>query len=300
MSRFISNGMSFAILSALIWSLFPVVITMSFAGIPALWSAAVGTFISTWFFLIVVLLRGEWKQKISATCKKQIFIACVLIGAGYYTTQYIGTSLTTPGNAAIVSLMEIFFSYFFISVLGKHEKLVLDHVLGSAFMVIGSLFILIPGVTGGFHAGDLIILFGSMLPPLGNLAMQRARKEVSAAVIMFWRSLVGSAFLGMLAYVIHGPLLWDDLVRSLPILLVTGLVLLGFSKILWIEAIHRLPITQIISLTSAQPLLTMLFAMLLLGVFPEKMQFLSLPPIIIGLFLLTRKKGVSKVALEEA
>lgn len=291
--------MQFAILSAVIWSLFPVVITLSFSSIPALWSAAIGTFISTWFFLTISLFRGQWRKKLTATCKKQIFIACVLIGAGYYTTQYIGTSLTTPGNAAIVSLMEIFFSYFFISVLGRHEKLVLDHVFGSIFMVIGSLFILLPSVSGGFHAGDLIIFFGSMLPPLGNLAMQRARKEASASVIMFWRSLVGSAFLAMLAYYFQGPLQIHQLVESLPVLLVTGLVLLGFSKILWIEAIHRLPITQTISLAAAQPLLTMLFSLLLLGMYPQKMQFYSLPPIIVGMFLLTRKKGVSKVALEE-
>jgi drug/metabolite transporter (DMT)-like permease len=299
MTTFKIRGIHFALLSGVIWSLFPVITTLSFTTIPALWAAAIGTAFSTIYFLGVLVVRGQWKRSVSRECRQQILTACLLIGVGYYTALYIGIHLTTPGNAAIVSLMEIFFSYLFISIIGKHEAFNARHVLGAAFMVAGSLFILVPSVTGGVHAGDVIIFFGSMLPPLGNLAMQRARKEVSAAFIMFWRSLVGSAFLMMFAYVWQGPLHFGELRSSLPVLLLTGFVVLGFSKILWIEAIHRLPITQTLSIAAIQPILTMLFALLILGSKPQLMQFLSLPPMIIGMVLLMKKDASFKTALEE-
>lgn len=291
--------MEFALLSAVIWAFFPVLLTLSFTSLPPLWSAAIGTFISTIYFFCMLIVRNQWKRKVSDECRRQILTACFLIGVGYYTTQYIGISLTTPGNAAIVSLMEIFFSYLFISVIGRHEKLIPSHVIGAVFMILGSLFILIPGAAGGVHTGDFIILFGSMLPPLGNLAMQRARKEVSASYIMFWRSLTGSVFLALFALTWQGVPEASALLESLPVLLITGFIVLGFSKILWIEAIHRLPITQTISIAAVQPLLTMLFAYVLLQRQPELTQFLSLPPIALGMILLTRRRALPAEVLEE-
>ncbi len=298
MSRF-EKGLGYAFVSAIIWAIFPVLTKLSFGTISALWSAAIGTFLSTIFFLGVVIARGELKQKVSALCKKRIFIACMLIGVLYYACLYVGISMTTPGNAAIVSLMEIFFSYLLISVIGKHEKLVPAHVIGAMLMVAGTLFILLPQSGGGVNTGDFIILGGGILPPLGNLAMQRARKEVSAAYIMFWRSLAGSLMLGIFAYGFDGLPTAASVWASLPVLLCLGFVVLGFSKILWIEAIHRLPITQSISLASIQPFLTMLFAYAILSQKPELVQFYSLPPIIVGMFLLTRKTRMPVEALQE-
>lgn len=291
--------MTLALLSAFVWALFPVVTTLSFSSVSPLWSAGIATLFSTVFFGVVLVARGQWKRSVSALCQRRIVVACLFIGVGYYMTQYIGISLTTPGNAAIVSLMEIFFSYLFISVIGRHEKLILSHVLGALCMAGGSLFILLPSVTGGVHLGDIIIFFGSMLPPIGNFAMQQARKEVSAAFIMFWRSLVGSFVLMTLAGVSGGLPTASGFFDVLPLLLFIGFIILGLSKILWIEAIHRLPITQTISIAAIQPLLTMLYALVILGTHPSVSQFYSLPPMILGMFLLTRKRGVRAEALEE-
>lgn len=286
------SGFGYALFSAFLWAFFPIVTTLSFSSVHPLWSAAIGAGLSTLFFLCVIVLRGQWKRGVSREGRRQILIACLLIGVGYYSTQYIGISRTTPGNAAIVSLMEVFFSYVFLSVLARHERFVPAHAIGALLMVIGTLFILLPHRGGGMHVGDIIILCGSALPPLGNLAMQRARKEVSASFIMFWRSLAGCIVLSLLASSVADFPSIIEVRQSLPALLFTGLILLGFSKILWIEAIHRLPVTQTVSITSVSPLLTMIFAFLMLGQAPEFVQLLSLPPMVAGMFLLTRKPPV--------
>ncbi len=289
--------MWFAIVSGLLWSLFPVIATMSFHDISPLAAAAFTTISATIFFGIVVTTKGEWHVPSKQTMK-HIAIACVLLGICYYVCIYIGLSQTTPGNSAIIGLSEIFFSYLFLSVLKKHERLVRNHVIGSVLMVAGVLFVLIPSA-GEFHRGDFIILLGSMFPPFGNLAMQRARKEVSSSFIMFWRSFAGSIAMIILMFAFDGAASLASIKLSLPSILFCGFVLMGFSKILWIEAIHRLPITQTISIVSIQPLFTLFFAYLFLSQQPEWTQLLSLPPLALGMYLLTKKRGVEKEALEE-
>lgn len=224
----------------------------------------------------------------SHRCIRDIAIACLLIGVGYYALSYLGVSLTTPGNASILFLMEIFFSYLFISVIGKHESIIKEHVFGAALMVIGILFVLLPSASG-IRVGDFILLVATMLPPIGNLAMQRARKEVSGHFIMFWRSLIGTVFFAVAAYSFEQVPSVDTIKNALPLLLLVGILILGFSKILWIEAIHRLPITQTISIDSIRPLFTLFFAYLILGQSPEWVQILSIPFVTAGMFLLTKK-----------
>lgn len=291
------SGMPFILVAAVLWASFPVLTVVAFQSLPVFTAAALTTLCSTLFFLCVLLWKPQ-KKKVSRQCMRDIAFACITIGCFYYTLSYVGISLTTPNNAAIVGLSEIFFSYLFISVLTKHERFIWSHVLGALLMVAGVLFVLIPSARE-LRLGDFIILVGGMIPPLGNLAMQRARKEASAAYIMFFRSLTGAITLGILA-LIFDPLpsasaLWS----ALPAVLIGGFFLMGLSKILWIEAIHRLPITQTISVASIQPLFTMFFAYALLHQAPEWVQLLSLPPIAVGMYLLTKKPALPAGALEE-
>lgn len=291
------GGMPYILLSAVLWASFPVLTAVALKSLPVFTAAALTTFCSTIFFLCVLILRPQ-KQALSRQCIQDIALACVIIGFLYYAFSYVGISKTTPGNAAIVGLMEIFFSYLFISVIGKHEPFVRMHALGALLMVLGVLFVLVPSAHQ-LRSGDFILLIGSMIPPIGNLAMQRARKEASAAYIMFFRSLTGTLSLGILAFIFDDMPSAHAVWSALPSILIGGFFLMGLSKILWIEAIHRLPITQTISVASIQPLFTMLFAYVLLNQAPEWVQLLSLPPIAVGMYLLTKKPALPTEALEE-
>lgn len=114
---------------------------------------------------------------------------------------------------------------------------------------------------------------------------------------MFFRSLVGAGVFLLLALLLGESFSTSAIRDALPVLLVNGLIVLGFAKILWVEAIHRLPITQTISLSMIYPLLTMLFAFLMLGEEPTWIQFSAFVPMAIGMWLLTRttKQAVSEL-----
>lgn len=292
-----SGGLPYILLASVLWASFPVFTLMALKTVPIFTAAALTTFFATLFFLLLLLLKPQ-KTKPSRATIRDIAFACAILGVGYYVFTYVGISLTSPGNAAIVGLMEIFYSYLFISVLARHEPLVKAHVIGAMLMVGGVLFVLVPSAKE-LRLGDFILLFAGTLPPLGNLAMQRARKEVSAAYIMFFRSLAATVCMGVIALTFEGIPTFAEIRPALPAIIFGGFILMGLSKILWIEAIHRLPITQTISITSIQPLFTMIFAYLLLSQAPEWVQLLSLPPIAAGMYLLTKKPALPVEALEE-
>jgi drug/metabolite transporter (DMT)-like permease len=63
---------------------------------------------------------------------------------------------------------------------------------------------------------------------------------------------------------------------------------LGLSKLLWIEGIHRISVTKASALSSMSPLLTLLFAWLLLGNVPSIFQLVSFIPMFFGVLLLSQ------------
>lgn len=252
--------------------------------------------LSTAFFGIVTAVRGEMILP-NRECIRDILIAAILIGVVYYGLTFIGIRYSTPGNTAIVSLSEILFAYLLIGLLLKHEAVHREHVLGSLLMIFGCALILVPK-SSGWHVGDGIILLASMFPSLGNMAMQRARKHVSAAFIMLWRSLIGGVFLAILAFTFEPVPNFSDVVKVLPSIVFGGIMLLGLSKILWIEAIHRMPITRTLSIAAIQPLLTMLFSFLLLAQKPTLAQCMSFLPMALGLLFLVRSPSLRQESSE--
>ena len=63
-------------------------------------------------------------------------------------------------------------------------------------------------------------------------------------------------------YITQGTLHLEKVSSSLLFLVINGVLLLGVSKILWIEGIHRINVTKANALNSLGPLLTLLFAWL--------------------------------------
>jgi len=173
--------------------------------------------------------------------------------------------------------------------LWKKEKLKRKHIFGAILMVIGALLVLFPGQFQ-VKEGDLIILLATTLPPFGNYYQQRARKKVSSTVIMFYRSFLSSIFLFALASIFEVRPSTSALMESGIFILVNGIFLMGLIKILWLEGIHRIPITKAISLTAIAPAFTLLFAYFILGEIPTIWQLSGFLPMFIGIFLITAYK----------
>jgi len=290
------KGELFIFSEAFLWSFFPIVTIFTFTGLPPLFSASLSTFAAAIFFAITLTIKKKWSDFKVISAWKYILLTTLIIGVAFYGLMFIGIQKTTAGDAGIMALMEVFYAIAILR-LWKKEFMSKTHIIGAICMVLGAFFILFKG-TLEVNTGNLIILLATALPPIGNYFAQKAREKVGSACILFIRSILSGFLLLLLAYMIEiGPLL-SDIKSSLIFILINGFLLLGLSKILWIEAIHRIPITKAISLASIEPLFTLFFAYLLLNETPTIWQIGGLLPILIGVFLLTDFKHYSKVPLE--
>ncbi len=282
------KGECYIFLEAFLWSLFPVITIVSYGKLSPLFTAGISTFISSIFFALMLFLRGRWRELWVREAWGDILATSFILGAVFYGLLFTALRSTTAGNAAIIGQMEVFFSFFILGIILKHEHFHLPHFLGGIFMVLGAALVLYPNATG-WRTGDLLVLLTTIIAPFGNYYMQRARKRVNAETILFVRSLVGGCFLFLLAFVLEPLPSMNAVLSSWILLFVNGFVLLGFTKILWIEATILLSITKAISLSSVGPFFTLVLAYFILQERVTVLQVMGLLPIVLGVMLLTRR-----------
>lgn len=289
------QGELFIIGSAPLWSLFPIFSILAIASIAPLYTAALSTLSAAIAFAIFLTIKKEWHQVLDKSAWKDILLVTLIIGVVFYSLIFIGLQRTTAGNASIISLMEIFFTIVILRA-WKKEQLTKKKVFGSIFMVVGAMLILFQGNIQ-LNEGDLIILVATAIPPAGNYFAQQARKKVGSNTILFLRSLLAGLFVLALAIIFEPTPTQAALTESMPFIIINGVLLLGLSKIFWLEGIHRIPISKAISLSAVTPGLTLFFAYFILNEIPTIWQILGYIPMAFGIFILTEykfKRGSSR------
>jgi len=274
------------------WALFPIFVLLTVSKVSSIFAAGISTLFAALFFAVLITIKRQWHEIKIKKALRDILIMTALIGVIFYVLLFIGIKQTTAGNAGIILLMEVFFTMIILG-LWKKEKQTIKTIGGGGLMVIGAFFVMFKG-TFAFNQGDLIILLATAIPPIGNYYAQRARKLVSANMIMFIRSAIAGFFILGLAFLLEQPPGLIDIQNSLLNLFVTGFIILGLSKILWIEAIHRITITKAISLSAYAPAFTLVFAYFILGDIPTIWQILGFLPMLAGVYLITEIRNFKK------
>ena len=270
---------------SIIWAVFPVTVVLSYAMLPSLMSLAASTALAVLFFAGVITTRRKWKELADFRLWKLSLAATLFIGVAFYGLYFLGLETTSPGNAAIIVLFEVFTSFVFFR-LFKEERLSPNYLLGAILMVIGAVIVLGRNFTG-VHPGDFIILAATLFTPIGNFYQQEARQIASAESLMFLRSLFSAPLLFAIAFIL-GQRTSVEAVFSVGLfLIINGVLMLGLSKLFWIEAIHRISVTKATALSSISPFFTLLIAWAILAQAPTLWQIGSLIPFTVGVLLLT-------------
>jgi drug/metabolite transporter (DMT)-like permease len=291
------RGELFIFLGALLWAFFPVITILSFNKLPALISLGISTSLGALFFAIILSIKKKWHEVKNTSALKDILLVTFILGITYYVLSFFGLKHTSAGNASIIALTEIFFSYVFFHVWRK-DYISKEHIIGSILMLSGACIVLYPNITT-FHLGDILIVAAAIIAPFGNLFQQKARKKVSSETIMFVRSLISVIFIFFLAVIFKEKFSFTDIKGSFLVLAINGIFLFGLSKLLWIEAIHRVSVTKGNALSSFSILLTLLIAWVLLKNVPNVWQLLSTIPMIFGVILLSKKEKKNKELLTD-
>ncbi len=279
------KGEWFVFSSTFLGALLPVIAVLSFANISPLISLGWSTVFAACFLGILVTYKKRWHEFCNLLLWKHVFFATIFISVLMYSLFFIGLEKTTPGNAAIIDLFGVFTAFLFFNVL-RGERISFDYRIGAGLMIIGALVVLGKNFSG-INIGDLLILGATFFAPIGNLYQQKARMIASGETIMFLRSILAVPCIFLLAYALgeHATLL--GIQASLLFLFINGAVILGLSKVFWVEAIHRISVTKAQALTSVAPLCTLLFAWIILQQVPNIWQLTSLVFLFVGTLLLT-------------
>ena len=210
---------------------------------------------------------------------------------------FVGLQYTSPINVAIILFLQVLFSYLFLG-RKQGESLNARQLFGGVLMTLGALLVLFPGKIQ-LSLGDFLVLLASMVAPIANLYQKRARQHVSSATVLLVRSVIALPFIYLLALAFEASPSWQMVYAQIWPLLFVGLVVFFLAKVLWIEAIHRLPITKVNALFAFSPLLTMLWSWWFLEQHPLWFQVAGVVPILMGALLissLTPSKKANKKA----
>ncbi len=286
------KGELFIYASVFLWSFFPIITVLTFRNIPSFLSLAYGTLLSSLFFAFMMSYRRKWHELKNIQLWKNGILIALYIGVLFYGLYFTGLTMTTPGNAVIIGLFEVFSAFIFFNVL-RGEHIPKGHIIGGALMVIGAGLILIKDFSE-INIGDLFIFLAVCTTPIGNMYQQRARKIASSESVLFVRTIIAVPALFLLAYVFGAHASFTELKASFLLLAINGIFLLGLSKIFWIEAIHRISVTKGEALSTITPFLTLILAWIILKQTPTIWQLSSLPLLLIGSLLLTDQLKIFK------
>ncbi|HEX8965773.1 MAG TPA: DMT family transporter [Patescibacteria group bacterium] len=281
------QGEGFILGSALLWGLFPVITVLSFSKLSPLLSLAFSMLFAAFFFSIMLTLKKKWHEIKKSSSLKDILYATFFIGILYYVFYFLGLTKTSPGNASIVALTEVFFSFMLFHVF-KKEFIPKAHILGAILMVLGAIIVLYPNIHNP-QIGDFFVMAAAFFAPFGNFFQQKARKQTSSEGILFIRCFISSITIFILSFFLKIPFSWQHIQDSWWVFIINGMFILGLSKILWLEGIHRISVTKAVALESISPLLTLLFALIFLKTHPTAWQLLSFIPMFFGILLLSKK-----------
>jgi drug/metabolite transporter (DMT)-like permease len=170
------------------------------------------------------------------------------------------------------------------------EKTTLEKLVGALGVLIGAGLILYNGEFR-LKIGDIMVVGSTVTFPIGNFYAKKALFRVSPSTILLVRFSLGGLFMLFLAMLMETRS-WTIVFGEWPLLLFTGLVLLGVGKIVWYEALGRLDISKAISLGMTFPLFSLA---VLIGVFRERVspyQWIGIGAMMIGVFFSIRRPSI--------
>ncbi|WP_457598493.1 DMT family transporter [Hydrogenimonas sp.] len=280
------EGEFYALLLSIIESWFPILTIWAIAYVGAIHTYAYAVTVAVLLFLFLSYRHATLLKLFDVAARRDLLLTALFITL-LFLLLYIGLRYTTAGKMSLIIFLQLLFAYLYFNILGS-QKMTLLHTLGAFTMGIGALVILFPKEFGGINIGDGLILLAAAVAPVANYYQQRARRYVASETVLLFRYLFALPLLYLLAHLFEPEPSLKQFLDALPWIVLSGLLVMGLAKILWVEALHRIPITKLSAMTALIPLFTMLFAYIFLGEVPTLRQLLGVPFIIAGGILITR------------
>lgn len=284
------QGEAFTLALSIIEAHFPIFAFFTVSALGAIHAYFYSLVVASVLLVIWVVARQKLPELKVTTAYKNLALTSLFITT-LFSLIFLALQTTSPSHVAIILFLQVLFSYLF---LGRKpgEQLDRNHLIGVIFMTLGAVIILFPNQFT-IKLGDGLALLAAIIAPFANQYQKRARAEVSSETILMVRSLIALPFLYLLAQLLETEPSWAEIQSQALWLFLTGAMVFVVSKILWVEALHRLPITKVTALYAFSPLMTLGLVYLYLAEAPTWTQVMGALPILIGSLFITRKASRS-------
>lgn len=281
------KGEAYTLLLSIIEAHFPIFAFFTVAALGALHAYFYSLVVAAVFLVFWFIMRGKFVELKRTESYKHLALTSLFI-TSLFSLIFLALQTTSPSHVAIILFLQVLFSYLF---LGRKPGEVLDknHLFGVVLMTIGAIIILFPNKLT-LNLGDGLALLAAIIAPFANLYQKRARSFVSSETILMVRTLIALPFIYLLALYFEATPSWQMIQAQWLWIVLTGGLVFFISKMLWVEALHLLPITKVNALYAFSPLLTILLAYWYLDDTPTWAQILGGVPIVLGSYFITQKQ----------
>lgn len=280
------KGELFAISLTLIEAWFPIFATFTVAALGALHAYTYSLGIAS----VVLVAWWLFRKRTSDLKNRKAYFSLLMVSlliTSVFALVFLGLRDTSTNNVAIILFLQVLFSYLFLG-RKKGEKLNAKQSLGAILMTLGAILVLFPEHFA-LHLGDGLVLLAAIIAPFANLYQKKARNHVASETILMVRTLLAWPVMYLFAISFEPSPDWTTIHQQWLWLLLTGGLVFVISKIFWVEALHRLPITKVNALYALAPLMTIALSYLVLNQVPTASQLAGILPILLGGYLITRK-----------
>lgn len=293
MNREENIGVIFALVSAVIAGMFPILLNRGTQSVPPILFAAVTTLLAAGGAFIYAAVRGELHELKNKNAYASLLMVTFYIVVIPYVLLSIGASKTSGINTSFLKLSEIIFTLIFTHFIG--EKTTKLKLLGAGGVFIGSALILYNGESQ-LNIGDVLIVFSTLTFPIGNFYAKKALNLVSPSIILFMRFLLGGIFMFVLSLLFESQANGLNLIMGhWKLIAFVGVISLGIGKVVWYEGLRRLDISKAISLAMTSSLFSLFF---LISIFREdftRYQFIGIVFIMLGVYFSVKRNSVNQM-----
>ncbi|MBA4336399.1 hypothetical protein C0416_01310 [bacterium] len=266
-----------------IYGLYPVVINYSSKLMPPVLFAGLSILLASVFFFFAVVFQKNFKHIFRWEALKYILLVTLFIVVVPSIFIFTGTSMTSGVNTTILFQTEVIFTFLFVGIFSKSEKITARRLIGAGIVLLGTATILYNG-TFDLNLGDILIIIGVAFYPFGNMAAKKALKLVPPTVILFVRSVLGGLTLVCFSLIFENSssLVLPSVRDYFPLILLNGIVIMFFSKILWYQGLKRIDLTKAVPIDMSFPAFSLLFLFLFVGEVPTLYQWAGLILTLVG------------------
>jgi len=285
-------GIIFVLTSAAMWGIFPVIVNRGVQSMPPLTYAAITTLLAACGAFVYAAATGKLYELKNRKSYKSLIMVTLCIVFIPQVLFFIGTSKTTGLNSSLLLLSEIIFTLIFTPFIG--ERTTAKKLLGAIGVFFGAAVVLYKG-SFSINTGDVLIILSTATYPLGNYYAKKAFNYVSPTIILFVRFLLAGIFMLVLSFAIESPIASVNIfLHNWPLVLFTGLFLLGINKIIWYEGLKRLDISKAISLAITFPVFSLITLAVFFNEIPSIQQLIGIMIMGLGVYFSIKRKSTDQ------